>query len=259
MKNLCKYSMHMSLQPNNFKISWPGTAEYCSLSGTRIIVKYPAITHKLHCIVFFCFISTSEAAQEAPEIYFPYYIILCLVSIHTRYEPILQPNPSILHGKCIRENITRGGTPFGAKKKVPFYIESSKKSISLGNGERNHFEFSDKKCCEPYKNCPGQSRFYILSLSSLFLWWRASGKYSMHREEARTCEAWFQLTFGPQKWNLKAHMWYQLSPFPSSNAAIAMQHHPGNIHKSVATPRYSATPWYVLIQLPSVIDTISKR
>ena len=31
-------------------------------------------------------------------------------------------------------------------------------------------------------------------------------------EEARTCEAWFQLTFRPQKWNLKAHMWYQLSP-----------------------------------------------
>ena len=62
-----------------------------------------------------------------------------------------------------------------------------------------------------------------------------------------------------QKWNLKAHMWYQLSPFPSSNAAIAMQHHPGNIHQSVATPRYSATPWYVLIQLPNVIDTISKR
>ena len=57
---------------------------------------------------------------------------------------------------------------------------------------------------------------------------------------------------------LKAHMWYQLSPFPSSNAAIAMQQHPGNIHQSVATPRYSATPWYVLIQLPNV-DTISKR
>ena len=39
----------------------------------------------------------------------------------------------------------------------------------------------------------------------------------------------------------------QLYPFPSSNAAIAMQHHPGNIHQSVATPRYSATPWYVLL------------
>ena len=78
-------------------------------------------------------------------------------------------------------------------------------------------------------------------------------------EEARTCEAWFQLTFRPQKWNLKAHMWYQLSPFPSSNAAIAMQHHPCNIHQSVATPRYSATPWYVLIQLPNVIDTTTKQ
>ena len=83
--------------------------------------------------------------------------------------------------------------------------------------------------------------------------------YRVGTEEARTCEAWFQLTFRPQKWNLKAHMWFQLSPFPSSNAAIAMQHHPCNIHQSVATPRYSATPWYVSIQLPNVIDTISKR
>ena len=45
----------------------------------------------------------------------------------------------------------------------------------------------------------------------------------------------------------------------SSNAAIAMQQHPSNIHQSVATPRYSATPWNVLIQLPNVIDTIPKR
>ena len=44
--------------------------------------------------------------------------------------------------------------------------------------------------------------------------------YRVGTEEARTCEAWFHLTFRPQKWNLKAHMWYQLSPFPSSNAAI---------------------------------------
>ena len=93
-------------------------------------------------------------------------------------------------------------------------------------------------------------------------WVRRVSERVLHETtgEARTCEAWFQLTFRPQKWNLKAHMWYQLSPFPSSNAAIAMQqHHPGNIHQSVATPRYSATPWYVLIQVPNVIDTISKR
>ena len=42
--------------------------------------------------------------------------------------------------------------------------------------------------------------------------------YRVGTEEARTCEAWFQLTFRPQKWNLKAHMWHQLSPFPSSNS-----------------------------------------
>ena len=34
---------------------------------------------------------------------------------------------------------------------------------------------------------------------------------------------------------------------PSSCAAIAMQHHPGNTHQSVATPRYSAASWNVLI------------
>ena len=40
---------------------------------------------------------------------------------------------------------------------------------------------------------------------------------------------------------------------------FAMQHHPGNMQQPFATPRYSATPCYVLIQLPNVIDTISKR
>ena len=62
--------------------------------------------------------------------------------------------------------------------------------------------------------------------------------YRVGTGEARTCEAWFQLTFRPQKWNLKAHMWYQLSPFTGSTVAIAMKHHPGNIHQSFATPRY---------------------
>ena len=33
----------------------------------------------------------------------------------------------------------------GEKKKVPFYPKSSKKSINLGNGEPDHFEFSDNK------------------------------------------------------------------------------------------------------------------
>ena len=60
-------------------------------------------------------------------------------------------------------------------------------------------------------------------------------------EEARPDFNWLS---GSQKWNLKAHMWYQLSPFPGSNAAIAIQHHPGNIHQSVATPRYSAAPCF---------------
>ena len=56
-----------------------------------------------------------------------------------------------------------------------------------------------------------------------------------------------------------AHVGYQLSPFLAPMWRFAMQHHPGNIHQSFATPRYSATPCFVLIQVPNVIDTISKR
>ena len=64
------------------------------------------------------------------------------------------------------------------------------------------------------------------------------------------------IDFRPQKWNLKAHMWYQLSPFPSSNVAIC-DAAPPRQHSPIL--RYSATPCYVLIQVPNVIDTISKR
>ena len=52
-------------------------------------------------------------------------------------------------------------------------------------------------------------------------------------------------------WNLKAHMWYQLSPFTSSNVLPAMQHDPDNIHQSFSR--------YVLIQSPTKLDTMSKR
>jgi hypothetical protein len=37
------------------------------------------------------------------------------------------------------------------------------------------------------------------------------------------------IDFPAQKRNLKARMWYQLSPFTGYNVAIAMQHDPGNI------------------------------
>ena len=65
--------------------------------------------------------------------------------------------------------------------------------------------------------------------------------YRFGTEEARTCEAWFQLTSRPQKWNLKAHMWYQLFPFPSSNVAICdaatpRQHSPILHYPALATP-----------------------
>ena len=52
-------------------------------------------------------------------------------------------------------------------------------------------------------------------------------------------------------WNLKAHMWYQLSPFTSSNVLPAMQHDPDNIHQSFSR--------YVLIQSPTKLDTMSNN
>ena len=45
----------------------------------------------------------------------------------------------------------------------------------------------------------------------------------------------FNWTFRPQKWNLKAHMWHQLSQF-SGSKAICDQNHPDNIHQSFASP-----------------------
>ena len=45
-----------------------------------------------------------------------------------------------------------------------------------------------------------------------------------------------------------------LLPCGDCNAAPPRQHSPTR-----CSPRYSATPWYVLIQLPNVIDTMSKR
>ena len=68
-------------------------------------------------------------------------------------------------------------------------------------------------------------------------------------EEARTCEAWFHLTFRPQKWNLKAHMWYQLSPFPSSTVAIC-DAAPPRQHSPIL--RYSALLRYSVLCFNSI-------
>ena len=84
--------------------------------------------------------------------------------------------------------------------------------------------------------------------------------YRVGTEEARTCEAWFQLTFRPQKWNLKAHMWYQLSPFPiAPMRRLQCSTTQATFTNPSLLRAYSATPWHVLIQLPNVIDTMSKR
>ena len=42
----------------------------------------------------------------------------------------------------------------------------------------------------------------------------------------------------------ESDMWYQLSRFLSSNAAIAMQHHPGNFLLIRRYSALSATSWY---------------
>ena len=73
--------------------------------------------------------------------------------------------------------------------------------------------------------------------------------YRVGTEEARTCEAWFHLTFRPQKWNLKAHMWYQLSPFPSSNVAIC-DAAPPRQHSPIL--RYSALLRYSVLCFNSI-------
>ena len=50
------------------------------------------------------------------------------------------------------------------------------------------------------------------------------------------------IDFPAPKWNLKAHMRYQLSPFTGSNVAIAMQHDPGNIqHQDKSFSSWLAT------------------
>ena len=72
-------------------------------------------------------------------------------------------------------------------------------------------------------------------------------------EEARTCEAWFQLTFRPQKWNLKVHKWYQLSPFPSSNVAICDAARPRQ-HSPIL--RYSALLRYSVLCFNSITHVI---
>ena len=60
--------------------------------------------------------------------------------------------------------------------------------------------------------------------------------YKSETEGAPRSEAWFQATFRPKKWNLKANMRHRLSPFIGSNLAIAMQHHPCSIHQSISIP-----------------------
>ena len=83
--------------------------------------------------------------------------------------------------------------------------------------------------------------------------------YRFGTEEARTCEASFQLTFRPRNGIWKCTCGINCLRSLAPMWRFAMQHHPGNIHQSFAAPRYSATPCYVLIQVPNVIDTISKR
>jgi hypothetical protein len=70
------------------------------------------------------------------------------------------------------ENITRGGDPPKWRTTCVFeWKKSGKKSISLGNLTILSFQTRN---LERQESCPGQSRFHVFSLSSLFLRWRAS-------------------------------------------------------------------------------------
>ena len=85
-------------------------------------------------------------------------------------------------------------------------------------------------------------------------------RYQLHHEDdlqRRPAHAKpdFNWLSGPEMEPESAHVVSAVSV--SSN--VAMQHHPGNIHQYFATPRYSGTPCYVLIQMPNVTNTISKR
>ena len=59
-----------------------------------------------------------------------------------------------------------GGTPLWRKTNMFLNAKSSKKSISLGNLTILSFQTRN---LERQENCPGQSRFHVFSLSSLFL------------------------------------------------------------------------------------------
>ena len=63
-----------------------------------------------------------------------------------------------------------------AKKKAPFYTESSKKSISLGNGEPDHFEFSDKQHILSHTRIVQDIHFFVNSSLPSYSVWFGSAK-----------------------------------------------------------------------------------
>ena len=66
---------------------------------------------------------------------------------------------------------------------------------------------------------------------------QATALHASHNSFSTSTNLWNDLAKA-----MKASDGKKKSPFPSSNAAIAMEYHPGNIYQSVATPRYSGTP-----------------
>ena len=61
--------------------------------------------------------------------------------------------------------------------------------------------------------------------------------YIVGTEEGRTCEAWFQLTSDPRNGTWKRTCGISCLRSLAPMWRFAMQHHPGNIHQSFATPR----------------------
>ena len=151
--------------------------------------------------------------------------ISCLSSLAPMWRFAMQHHPGNIHQSFATPRYS--ATPCFVIIQVPNVIETISKrwlSKKAFNTSLSHI-FS--------KQIPTSSRFLFFAIT----------------EEARTCKAWFQLTFRPQKWNLKAHMWYQLSPFPSSNVAIC-DAAPPTQHSPIL--RYSALLRYSVLCFNSI-------
>ena len=164
--------------------------------------------------------------------------------------------PNKNYNCLFKQKAYRFGTEefFSVQRLSPGRLSSRKDNCILQIHRINAVAIHFSICaCHP---CAGA--MLIFSVSFQFYRMIPEGNpYRFGTEEARTCETWFQLTFRPQKWNLKAHMWYQLSPLTGSNVAIAMQHDLGNIqHQALSSPGFPLLSVFIC-SLPVLLCCLS--